>query len=55
MTDWNGIIREQALEKGRELDFIYSASKGLAEKEVWKFADEHPDINITTGLSHFPK
>jgi nucleoside-diphosphate-sugar epimerase len=48
-ADWNGITQEQALEQGRDPGYIYSASKSLAEQEVWKFADEHPDINVTTG------
>ena len=28
---------------------IYVAAKVLEELAVWKFADEHPDIDITTS------
>jgi nucleoside-diphosphate-sugar epimerase len=45
---WNHETRERALEPGRTPRFVYSASKALAEKEVWKVADEFPDVNITT-------
>ena len=29
----------------------YTIAKTLAEREVWKFADEHPEIDITTSES----
>jgi hypothetical protein len=47
-SGWNHETRERALEPGRTPRFVYSASKALAEKEVWKVADEFPDLNITT-------
>jgi nucleoside-diphosphate-sugar epimerase len=48
---WNDTTAEEALVSGLPTLLLYAASKALAEKEVWKFADEHPDLNITTGQS----
>jgi len=28
--------------------WIYNAAKTIAEQEIWKFADEHPEVDITT-------
>lgn len=49
--DWNPSTREEALDPSRDAMFVYAASKALAEKEIWKFASAHPDINITTRSS----
>jgi len=46
--DWNPSTREEALENGQNSRFVYWASKTLAERAVWEFSDQHPDINITT-------
>ncbi|ETW81018.1 hypothetical protein HETIRDRAFT_440578 [Heterobasidion irregulare TC 32-1] len=46
--DWNPSTVEQALDGTRDPGFIYSAAKTAAEREVWKFADEHPDVDVTT-------
>jgi len=45
-TEWNPITREQALKDGNSF-VIYSASKTLAERAVWEFADAHPHVDIT--------
>jgi nucleoside-diphosphate-sugar epimerase len=47
--DWNPTTREQALANSENAMFVYSASKTLAEKAVWKIADKHPDVNVTAG------
>ena len=46
--DWNPSTVEQDLDGTRDPGFIYSAAKTAAEREVWKFADEHPDVDVTT-------
>jgi nucleoside-diphosphate-sugar epimerase len=46
-TDWNPITKEQILTGTLEPLKSYSGSKTLAERAVWEFAAEHPDINIT--------
>lgn len=50
-SDWNEGTREQALERKNDAQFVYSVSKVFAEKAVWAFAEEHPDLNITTRKS----
>ncbi|KAJ4471367.1 hypothetical protein C8J55DRAFT_521493 [Lentinula edodes] len=44
--DWFAITKEEALKT--EGVTAYIAAKTLAEKEVWSFADAHPQIDITT-------
>jgi len=46
--DWNPATKEQALDGKHDDFYVYVAAKALAEREVWKFAAEHPDIDITT-------
>ena len=47
--DWNPATKEEALDGTRDPMFVYAAAKTLAEKEVWKFASEHPDIDVATS------
>lgn len=47
-NDWNPVTREQATDGTRTAFFVYSASKTLSEKAVWAFAEEHPDLSVTT-------
>lgn len=49
MPDWNDTTREEAFEESRDPLFVYFASKALAEKEVWKFAKQHPEISVTSS------
>lgn len=46
--DWNPVTKEQALE-GDPSDGmnIYLSAKVLAEREVWKFADGHKNVDVT--------
>ncbi|KAJ3905185.1 hypothetical protein F5879DRAFT_1076943 [Lentinula edodes] len=44
--DWFAITKEEALKT--EGVTAYIAAKTLAEKEVWSFADAHPQMDITT-------
>jgi nucleoside-diphosphate-sugar epimerase len=44
--EWNPITREHALKDGSAF-IVYTASKTLAERAVWEFADAHPRMNIT--------
>ena len=48
-TDWNPQTREEVLKPGTHPWAVYTASKAVAEKEIWKFADEHKDIDVTTS------
>ncbi|TFY72044.1 hypothetical protein EVG20_g955 [Dentipellis fragilis] len=49
-TSWNPLKREDALKPDASLIEYYSVSKKLAEEEVWKFAKEHPEVDVTTIL-----
>ncbi|KAA1470035.1 NAD-P-binding protein [Dentipellis sp. KUC8613] len=45
---WSPLTREIALAPGTPSTVVYFTSKVLSEKAVWKFAEEHPDVDITT-------
>lgn len=44
---------EKALAAGTDELTIYGATKTVSEREVWKFAEEHPEIDITTSIHLF--
>ncbi|KAI0043830.1 NAD(P)-binding protein, partial [Auriscalpium vulgare] len=46
--DWFKPSREDALKDGVDPWTVYVIGKTLAEQEVWKFADEHKDYDVTT-------
>lgn len=48
VDDWNPATREETLSGKHDLAYAYCASKTIAERELWKFADVHPEIDITT-------
>jgi len=45
--DWNPITREHILYGNPDPLASYSGTKTFAERAVWEFAAEHPDMNIT--------
>jgi len=47
---WNPATKEQVLDGSYDHlpGWIYAAVKTLAEKEIWKYAEDHPDVDITT-------
>jgi len=45
--DWNPVTREGAMDGTHDDIYVYFAAKAIAEREVWKFAAEHPDIDFT--------
>jgi len=51
--DWNTQTYEEALSPEASAFDVYSASKKLAEEEVWKFAEDHPEIDFATVLAPF--
>jgi len=44
--DWNPITKEQVL-AGADPFSTYSGTKTFAERAVWEFVAEHPDVNVT--------
>ncbi|TFK66636.1 NAD(P)-binding protein [Pluteus cervinus] len=49
-TDWSDITLEQIDIKNTPLFTAYAHSKTIAEKEFWKLADQHPDIDFISFL-----
>jgi nucleoside-diphosphate-sugar epimerase len=45
-TDFNPVTREDTYADDYPTGGIYSASKTLAERAVWEYADAHPDLQI---------
>lgn len=57
-SDWNEVTKEQVLDGTHGADdamWVYAASKAVAERELWKFADAHPEVDITTSQSALPR
>ena len=52
--DWNPLTEEQALALGSGT-LVYTVAKTQAERALWKFAEEHPEVNLTTSTSMFHK
>ena len=50
LTDkhWNSLTEEAALDSGDGV-LVYTVSKTQAEKDLFKFAEEHPELNLTSG------
>ena len=46
--DWNPVTTEQVLKSNDDF-FVYAGSKALTEREMLKFAESHPEIDITTS------
>jgi len=45
-------MREEVSKEGTHPWYVYAASKTGAELEVWKFAEAHTDVDVTTSESH---
>ncbi|KAG5643427.1 hypothetical protein DXG03_000935 [Asterophora parasitica] len=52
-SDWGSVSREEAEKKADDSYYVYFASKLLAEKAIWEFADKHPPLDIATILPSF--
>ena len=48
--DWNPLTEEFALGSGSPV-LVYTVAKTQSEQVLWKFAEEHPELNLTTGTS----
>ena len=45
---WNNLTEEVAFGSGSDL-LIYTVAKTRAEQALFKFAEEHPELNLTSG------
>ncbi|MBH0005027.1 NAD-dependent epimerase/dehydratase family protein, partial [Pseudoalteromonas sp. SWYJZ12] len=52
-ADWGVVSREEAEKKAEDPYYVYFASKILAERAIWDFAKEHPQLDIATVLPGF--
>jgi len=48
--DWNPLKEEIAVGSGSPV-LVYTVAKTQAEQALWKIADEHPELNLTTSAS----
>ena len=48
--DWNSLQEDVALSTGNAT-LVYTVAKTQAEQALWRFAEEHPELNFTTGVS----
>jgi len=48
--DWNPLTEEIAMGSGSPV-LVYTVAKTQAEQALWKFAEEHPELNLTTSAS----
>lgn len=46
--DWNSLREDVALASGNAT-LVYTVAKTQAEQALWKFAEEHPELNFTTS------
>ena len=47
--DWNPATKEMALDPSSNMLVVYGAAKTIAEQEVWKYAEAHPEIDVTSS------
>ena len=52
MLDWRKVSKEDVKPDTPNWD-VYAASKTLAERAAWDFAESHPDLDLTTRKSLF--
>jgi hypothetical protein len=48
-TDWGSVTMEEALDPARDDFYVYFASKLLAERALWQFVKQHPQLDVVTG------
>lgn len=47
-SDWGRVTREEVLSGEHNPIWVYLATKILSEQAAWKFADEHPELDLST-------
>ncbi len=51
LSDWGSVTVEEVFKSEHNPLWVYIASKILAEKAAWKFAEENALIDLATGNS----
>jgi len=49
--DWNSQNQEDLKKFGMHPWCLYTAARVTAERELWKFCDANPDIDVTSSIS----
>ena len=49
LLDWGKTSVEDVLKEGNTSLYTYSAYKTLSEQAAWKFAEEHPELDLATS------
>ncbi|KAI0298400.1 hypothetical protein B0F90DRAFT_1818763 [Multifurca ochricompacta] len=52
--DWNSQTADDCQKLGLHPWCLHTAARVIAERELWKFADANPDIDVTSILPGFP-
>ena len=47
--DWNPATKEDVLAGDKDPFYVYAASKAIAERSLWEWAESHPEIDVTTS------
>jgi hypothetical protein len=48
LLDWNSQTEEDGKKLGLHPWCIHTAARVVAERELWKFSDANPDIDVTS-------
>lgn len=54
LLDWNRQTEEDGKKLGLHPWCIHTASRVIAERELWKFSDANPDIDVTSSKFSTP-
>ncbi|KAI0628043.1 NAD-P-binding protein [Trametes polyzona] len=46
--DWGTVTRDELLSGGHDALYVYCGTKLLVEQEAWRFAEEHPTLDLAT-------
>lgn len=51
--DWNPQTEEDCNELGSHPWCLHTAASVIAERELWKFADTNPEVDVTSSTFFF--
>ena len=49
LLDWNSQTEEDGKKLGLHPWCLHTAARVIAERELWKFSDANPDIDVTSS------
>jgi len=54
LLDWNPQTEEDGKKLGLHPWCLHTAARVIAERELWKFSDANPDIDVTSSTFPLP-